>query len=88
MSAQKSLVKMESSDGEEWRREEEEDGEREGDPGENGSSMAPGVQFWSCSECQTRYTDKDCYIAHVAKQHRKVSKPSQYSSIQYEDIPH
>lgn len=62
---------MESSDGEEWRKEEDEDGE--GYPGEKESSAAPNAQKWSCSECQISYTDKETYITHMAKQHRKVS---------------
>ncbi|KAL7886589.1 hypothetical protein AOLI_G00043100 [Acnodon oligacanthus] len=74
VSAQKSVLKMESSDGEEWRREEEEVGERDGDPGENEHFTMPSVQTWSCSECQIRYTDKDSYIAHMAKQHGKELK--------------
>ncbi|XP_072536588.1 zinc finger protein 687a [Salminus brasiliensis] len=74
VSAQKSSLKMESSDGEEWRREEEEDGEREGDPGENKRPTNPNVQLWSCSECQTRYSDKEIYIAHMAKKHGKELK--------------
>lgn len=62
---------MESSDGEEWRKEEDEDGERY--PREKGSSDSPNFQSWSCSECQMSYTDKESYITHMAKQHRKVS---------------
>ncbi|KAG7335771.1 hypothetical protein KOW79_000464 [Hemibagrus wyckioides] len=69
---QKSSRKMESSDGEEWRKEEDEDGE--GYPGEKESSAAPNAQKWSCSECQISYTDKETYITHMAKQHRKELK--------------
>ncbi|XP_060777568.1 zinc finger protein 687a isoform X2 [Neoarius graeffei] len=68
----KSSVKMESSDGEEWRKEEDEDGE--GYPGEKERSAAPNFQSWSCSECQMNYTDKDGYITHMAKEHRKELK--------------
>ncbi|KAI5620491.1 zinc finger protein 687a [Silurus asotus] len=69
---QKGSVKMESSDGEEWRKEEDEDGE--GYPREKERSVAPKFQSWSCSECQTSYTDKESYITHMAKQHRKDLK--------------
>ncbi|KAB5587102.1 hypothetical protein PHYPO_G00009050 [Pangasianodon hypophthalmus] len=69
---QKGSVKMESSDGEEWRKEEDEDGE--GYPGEKERSTAPNFQSWSCSECQMNYTDKESYITHMAKQHRKELK--------------
>lgn len=63
---------MESSDGEEWRKEEDEDGE--GCPRKKKkSSAAPSAQNWSCTECQISYTDKESYITHMAKQHRKVS---------------
>ncbi|XP_066539276.1 zinc finger protein 687a [Hoplias malabaricus] len=74
LSVQKSSMKMESSDGEEWRREEDEDGEREGDPGEKKCTTLSNVQIWSCSTCQTRYTEKDGYISHMAKQHGKELK--------------
>ncbi|XP_062848846.1 zinc finger protein 687a [Trichomycterus rosablanca] len=65
---QKGSVKMESSDGEE-----EEDEETEGDQREK-RSAALNVQLWSCTECQTRYRDKESYISHMAKQHRKELK--------------
>ncbi|KAK2855153.1 hypothetical protein Q7C36_007022 [Tachysurus vachellii] len=70
---QKSSGKMESSDGEEWRKEEDEDGE--GCPRKKKkSSAAPSAQNWSCTECQISYTDKESYITHMAKQHRKELK--------------
>ncbi|XP_053480402.1 zinc finger protein 687a isoform X1 [Ictalurus furcatus] len=68
----KGSVKMESSDGEEWRKEEDEDGA--GYPGGKESSASPNLQSWSCSECQTSYTDKESYITHMAKQHKKELK--------------
>ncbi|KAK3571827.1 hypothetical protein QTP86_020572 [Hemibagrus guttatus] len=69
---QKRSRKIESSDGEEWRKEGDEDGE--GYPGEKKSCAAPTAQNWSCSVCQISYTDKETYITHMAKQHRKELK--------------
>ncbi|XP_052002941.1 zinc finger protein 687a-like isoform X1 [Xyrauchen texanus] len=69
ISAHKNLVKMESSDGEEWRRDEDEDRLR----GEE-NSAAPDIQSWSCSECQTCYTEKESYINHMSEQHDKELK--------------
>lgn len=65
---------MDSSDGEEWGREEQED--REGLMREGKKSSATDVQGWSCSKCQTRYTEKESYITHMAEQHGKVSASS------------
>ncbi|XP_051574699.1 zinc finger protein 687a-like isoform X2 [Myxocyprinus asiaticus] len=72
ISAHKNLVKMESSDGEEWGRDEEEDRGRGGLREEN--SAAPDIQSWSCSECQTRYAEKENYINHMSEQHGKELK--------------
>ncbi|KAM9488508.1 zinc finger protein 687a isoform 2-T2 [Clarias gariepinus] len=69
---QKTSAKMESSDGEEWRKEEDED--RGGYPRVKERSSAPDFQTWSCSECQMSYTDKESYITHMAKQHQKELK--------------
>ncbi|XP_056330863.1 zinc finger protein 687a [Danio aesculapii] len=69
-STQNSLVKMESSDGEEWGRDEEEDKVRMAD----GNSAVPRSQSWSCSQCQTHYTDKENYISHMTEQHGKELK--------------
>ncbi|XP_029602151.1 zinc finger protein 687b isoform X2 [Salmo trutta] len=55
----RSSVKTESSDGEEWGREEEEES----------SKTSPG---WSCSPCHARYADREDYITHMAEQHGKV----------------
>ncbi|KAL1259272.1 hypothetical protein QQF64_009849 [Cirrhinus molitorella] len=68
-SAQNNLVKMESSDGEEWGRDEDEDRGRVAR--EDGNST---TQSWSCSQCQTHYTDKENYITHMSEQHGKVLK--------------
>lgn len=68
--ASRSLVKMESSDGEEWGRE-----DRGGVQTE--ISKAPDVQGWSCTKCQTRYTEKENYITHMSEEHGKVSASSQ-----------
>ncbi|KAG9275858.1 zinc finger protein 687a [Astyanax mexicanus] len=69
VSAQKSSVKMESSDGED-----EEDGEREGVPKGKKGPATSNAQQWSCSQCQTRFSDKDNYINHMAKKHGKELK--------------
>ncbi|XP_029507066.1 zinc finger protein 687a-like isoform X1 [Oncorhynchus nerka] len=63
----RSLVKTESSDGEEWGREEEEDEERDGES----SKTSPG---WSCAPCHARYADREDYITHMAEQHGKILK--------------
>nr|XP_055065887.1 zinc finger protein 687a isoform X2 [Misgurnus anguillicaudatus] len=72
VSVQRTLVKMDSSDGEEWGRDEQED--REGLMKESKNSTATDVQGWSCSKCQTRYTEKENYITHMAEQHGKELK--------------
>ncbi|KAK1795366.1 hypothetical protein P4O66_010529 [Electrophorus voltai] len=72
ISARRGSVKMVGSNGEEWRREDEEEGV--GNPGAMESPALPDVLIWSCSECQTRYTNKDNYISHMATQHRKELK--------------
>ena len=59
-------VKTESSDGEDWRDEEEED---EAVSGER--PRAPSA--WSCLPCQMHYTERALYLAHMAQQHSKVS---------------
>ncbi|KAI7806915.1 putative zinc finger protein 687-like [Triplophysa rosa] len=69
---QRSLVKMESSDGEEWGRDEEED--RGGVRREAEVSKAPDVQGWSCTKCQTRYTEKEKYITHMSEEHGEELK--------------
>ncbi|XP_071251597.1 zinc finger protein 687a-like [Salvelinus alpinus] len=61
----RSSVKTESSDGEEWGREEEE--ERDGES----SKTSPG---WSCAPCHARYADREDYITHMAEQHGKILK--------------
>ena len=76
----KGLLKMESSDGEEWGREheegEEEDREREGAPkGGADGGAAQATPGWSCTQCESRYTDKENYITHMADLHGKVSPP-------------
>ncbi|XP_024259537.2 zinc finger protein 687a isoform X2 [Oncorhynchus tshawytscha] len=63
----RSLVKTESSDGEEWGREEEEGEERDGES----SKTSPG---WSCAPCHARYADREDYITHMAEQHGKILK--------------
>ncbi|XP_041962733.1 zinc finger protein 687a-like isoform X4 [Alosa sapidissima] len=71
----KALLKMESSDGEEWGREHEEDAEEEGGkPGGRANGGGPVTPTWSCTQCQTRYTDKENYITHMAELHDKVLK--------------
>ncbi|XP_051999811.1 zinc finger protein 687a-like isoform X2 [Xyrauchen texanus] len=72
--AQKNLVKMESSDGEEWGRDEEENRGREGGLREEENTAAPDIQSWSCLECQTRYAEKENYINHMFEQHGKELK--------------
>lgn len=69
---------MESSDGEEWGREEEadgeeEDGERGGEPGGRAERGAPTTPSWTCTQCHTCYTDKENYITHMAELHGKVN---------------
>ncbi|XP_026140406.1 zinc finger protein 687a isoform X2 [Carassius auratus] len=68
-SAQNNLVKMESSDGEQEGQDEDEDRGR--GAREDGNSA---VQRWSCSQCQTHYTDKENYITHMSEQHGKELK--------------
>ncbi|XP_052358560.1 zinc finger protein 687a-like [Oncorhynchus keta] len=63
----RSLVKTESSDGEEWGREEEEEEERDGET----NKTSPG---WSCAPCHARYADREDYITHMAEQHGKILK--------------
>lgn len=65
---------MESSDGEEWGREEEED--RGGVRREAEVSKAPDVQGWSCTKCQTRFTAKENYITHMSEEHGEVGTSS------------
>uniref|UniRef100_A0A673J374 Zinc finger protein 687-like n=1 Tax=Sinocyclocheilus rhinocerous TaxID=307959 RepID=A0A673J374_9TELE len=65
-SAQNNLVKMESSDGEEWGRDEDKDRGRMAR--EDGNSA---TQSWSCSQCKMHYTDKENYITHMSEQHGK-----------------
>ncbi|XP_048009387.1 zinc finger protein 687a isoform X2 [Megalobrama amblycephala] len=69
-SAQNNLVKMDSSDGEEWGRDED----RGRVAREDGNSAAPHIQSWSCSQCQTRYKEKESYITHMSEQHGKELK--------------
>lgn len=69
-SAQNNLVKMESSDGEEWGRDED----RGRVSREDGNSAAPHIQSWSCSQCQKRYKEKESYITHMSEQHGKELK--------------
>ncbi|XP_016123264.1 zinc finger protein 687-like isoform X1 [Sinocyclocheilus grahami] len=68
-SAQNNLVKMESSDGEEWGRDEDKDRGRMAR--EDGNSA---TQSWSCSQCKMHYTDKENYITHMSEQHGKELK--------------
>ncbi|XP_067304919.1 zinc finger protein 687a isoform X2 [Pseudorasbora parva] len=68
--AAQNLVKMDSSDGEEWGREED----RGRVAQEDGNSDAPHIQSWSCSQCQTRYKEKESYITHMSEQHGKELK--------------
>ncbi|XP_076135864.1 zinc finger protein 687a-like isoform X3 [Alosa pseudoharengus] len=75
----KALLKMQSSDGEEWGREHEEDAEEDaeeegGKPGGRANGGGPVTPTWSCTQCQTRYTDKENYITHMAELHDKVLK--------------
>ncbi len=67
---------MESSDGEEWGRDEDEDRGRMAK--EDGNSA---TQSWSCSQCQTHYTVKENYITHMSEQHGKVRTSSRNSTI-------
>ncbi|XP_051722796.1 zinc finger protein 687a isoform X2 [Ctenopharyngodon idella] len=65
--AQNNLVKMDSSDGEEWGRNEDKGRVAR----EDGNSH---IQIWSCSQCQTRYKEKESYITHMSEQHGKELK--------------
>ncbi|KAF7669740.1 hypothetical protein LDENG_00146900 [Lucifuga dentata] len=58
-------VKIESSDGEEWRDQDEEkvNGERMKTPSE-----------WKCVPCHARYTDREDFITHMAELHGKILK--------------
>ncbi|XP_028833590.1 zinc finger protein 687a isoform X2 [Denticeps clupeoides] len=68
-----STLKMESSDGEDWGREhDEEDGEMEKELGDNRATQS--CTSWRCTQCQSHYTDKEHYISHMAEQHDKVLK--------------
>jgi len=55
-------AKTESSDGEDWRDEEE---------AVNGEQTRAATG-WSCPPCQTHYADRELFIAHMAQQHGKV----------------
>lgn len=67
-------VKMESSDGEEWGREEEGEGEEDdGEPGGRAGGGGPVTPSWSCTQCHSRYSDKESYITHMGELHGKVS---------------
>ncbi|XP_023657160.1 zinc finger protein 687a isoform X1 [Paramormyrops kingsleyae] len=79
----KSSTKMESSDGEDWPGDrEEQEGEEEAD-GE-GQDEAPGTpeagppgaatSEWSCRQCQTHYAEREAYISHMKKKHGKFMK--------------
>ncbi|CAL8360828.1 unnamed protein product [Arctogadus glacialis] len=57
-------LKTESSDGEDWRDEEDEDEAVNGE-------RPRGPSAWSCLPCQTHYADRELYLAHMAKQHGK-----------------
>lgn len=84
----KSSTKMESSDGEDWpgdreeqEGEEEADGEEQDDaPGtpEAGPPGPPGAATseWSCRQCHTHYAEREAYTSHMKKKHGKVSAPS------------
>ncbi|KAI1885958.1 hypothetical protein AGOR_G00209110 [Albula goreensis] len=80
----KSLLKMESSDGEEWSGEQEEQ-EREGEEGEGkkdlvdipSSTGETAPSEWTCRQCQTRYTDRDEFVSHMRKEHGKVTTAHQ-----------
>ncbi|XP_076847326.1 zinc finger protein 687a isoform X2 [Brachyhypopomus gauderio] len=74
VSVQRGSVKMETSDGEEWKREEEVEQGKRRNPVAVKNPTVPDVLIWSCAECRTRYTDKDSYISHMANQHGKELK--------------
>ncbi|CAL8256566.1 unnamed protein product [Boreogadus saida] len=57
-------LKTESSDGEDWRDEEDEDEAVNGE-------RPRGPSAWSCLPCQTHYADRELYLAHMATQHGK-----------------
>ncbi|XP_063054666.1 zinc finger protein 687b-like isoform X2 [Engraulis encrasicolus] len=70
-------LRIESSDGEEWGRGDEEDAEEEQDGGrksETGGGEQSSTPSWSCTHCHSHYTDKEEYISHMAKEHDTVLK--------------
>ncbi|KAG7282154.1 hypothetical protein CRUP_034901 [Coryphaenoides rupestris] len=63
-SRSRASAKTESSDGEDWRDEEE---------AVNGE-QARATTGWSCPPCQTHYADRELFITHMAQQHGKTLK--------------
>ncbi|KAF3707336.1 Zinc finger protein 687b [Channa argus] len=81
----KSSGKPDTSDGEDWGREQEdEEEEEEDDDGDEdyeapashstsgGGSSHPSAQTeWTCPQCQTAFTDNEDYLSHVKMEHGK-----------------
>ncbi|KAM4550481.1 zinc finger protein 687b isoform 1-T1 [Fundulus diaphanus] len=83
----KSSAKPDTSDGEDWGREQEEEDEEEDDDDDEGDedyeapggqsaggtavSGHPAVNEWTCPQCQTTFTDNDDYQSHVKMEHGK-----------------
>ncbi|CAL8247226.1 unnamed protein product [Lota lota] len=61
----RATVKTESSDGEDWRDEEDKDETVNGE-----RSRAPSG--WNCLPCQMHYAEREVFLAHMAQQHGKV----------------
>ncbi|XP_070691464.1 zinc finger protein 687a [Pempheris klunzingeri] len=59
-------VKLESSDGEEWMDEDEEEKVK--------TERVKTPSGWKCAPCHARYTDREHYITHMAEQHGKTLK--------------
>ena len=58
-------MKTESSDGEDWRNEEDKDETVNGE-------QLKATSGWNCLPCQTYYPEREVFIAHMAQQHGKV----------------
>ena len=66
-------MKLESSDGEEWMDEDEEEKVKK--------ERVKTPSGWKCAPCHARYTDREDYITHMAEQHSKVWKSTIFHSI-------
>ncbi|XP_059195319.1 zinc finger protein 687a isoform X2 [Centropristis striata] len=60
------LVKLESSDADEWMDDNKEDKVKPG--------RVKTPSGWKCAPCHARYTDREDYITHMAEQHNKKLK--------------